>query len=95
MGVIHLTGRLICASHAQARAVMMGLPEHIRLTRAEAGCLSFDVTPTDDPLVWQVEERFADRAAFEAHQARTGASDWAVQTAGIPRDYTITEDDAA
>jgi len=95
MGVIHLTGRLICASHAQARAVMMGLPEHIRLTRAEAGCLSFDVTPTDDPLVWQVEERFVDRAAFDAHQTRTAGSDWAAVTAGIPRDYSITEEGVA
>ena len=70
---------------------MMALPEHIRLTRAEAGCLSFDVTPTADPLIWHVEERFTDRAAFDAHQARTSESDWATQTAGIAREYTVTE----
>ena len=95
MGVIHLSGRLICASHAQARAVMMALPDHIRLSRAEPGCLAFDVTPTSDPLIWQVDERFADRGAFDAHQARTAQSDWAAQTAGIARDYTVTEDGAA
>ena len=89
--MIHLSGRLICASHAQARAVMMGLPEHIRLTRAEAGCVSFDVTPTDDPLIWQVEERFTDRAAFDAHQTRMAGTDWAVQTAGVARDYRVSE----
>jgi quinol monooxygenase YgiN len=89
--MIHLTGRLICASHAQARAVVMGLPDHLRLTRAEAGCLFFDVTPTDDPLIWLVEERFADHAAFAAHQARAADSDWGAQTAGITRDYAVTE----
>ncbi len=93
--MIRLSGQLICTTHAQARAVLMGLPAHIRLTRAEPGCLSFDVTATDDPLIWQVDEAFTDRAAFDAHQTRTGASDWAVQTADIPRDYVITEDGAA
>lgn len=74
---------------------MMGLPEHIRLTRAEPGCLSFDVTRTDDPMIWQVDEAFTDREAFDAHQTRTGASDWAAQTADIARDYAITEEGAA
>ncbi|MDP5333370.1 MAG: antibiotic biosynthesis monooxygenase [Paracoccaceae bacterium] len=89
--MIRLSGRLICTTHAQARAVMMALPAHIRLTRAEPGCLSFDVVPTGDPLIWQVDEAFADRAAFDAHQARAAATDWATQTAGITRDYVITE----
>ena len=89
--MIYLSVRLICDSHAQARAVMMALPDHIRLSRAEAGCVSFDVTPTDDPLVWQVDESFADRAAFDAHQARLAGTDWAVQTAGITRDYRVHE----
>ncbi|KFE35388.1 hypothetical protein DW2_08162 [Thioclava atlantica] len=37
-------------------------------------------------------ERFATRADFEAHQARVKASDWGRATAGIARDYQITED---
>jgi quinol monooxygenase YgiN len=90
--MIHLSGRLICQTHAQARRVAMALPDHIRLTRAETGCVSFDVTPTQDPLIWDVCEIFTDRAAFDAHQARSAASDWAAQTAGIRRAYTITED---
>jgi quinol monooxygenase YgiN len=72
---------------------MMALPDHIRLTRDEPGCLSFEVTPSADPLIWQVEERFADRAAFDAHQARVVQSDWGAQTKGITRDYTVTEDE--
>jgi len=95
MGMIRLSGKLICQTHAEARAVAMALPAHIRLTRAETGCLSFDVTPTSDPFIWDVSETFVDRAAFDAHQTRTAASDWAAQTAGITRDYTITDGDAA
>ena len=66
------------------------LPDHVRLSRAEAGCLSFDVSQTG-LLDWQVDEAFADRAAFDAHQARSHASDWFRATALITRSYKITE----
>lgn len=74
---------------------MMGLPAHVHLTRAEPGCLSFDVVPTGDPLIWQVDEAFADRAAFDAHQVRAADTDWAALTKDIARDYVITEDGTA
>lgn len=93
MGMIHLSGRLVCPDLAASETLARALPEHIRLTRDEPGCLSFDVTPTDDPLVWQVAERFIGRSAFEAHQARTMASGFAAATAAIARHYTITEGD--
>lgn len=86
---VTLTGRLICTTAAEAARLRAHLPEHIRLTRAERGCLRFDVVGTDDPLVWQVDETFADRAAFDAHQARTKQSRWAQETAGIRRDFQI------
>lgn len=89
MGAVCLTGRLICRTEAEAAMVRDHLPEHIRLTRAEPGCLSFEVTASEDPLIWLVAERFTDQAAFDAHQARAGASLWAKATAGIPRDYRI------
>lgn len=89
MGVT-LNGYLRCADEAEATRVRAALDEHIRLTRAEPGCVSFEVTPTDDPFVWQVAEEFTDPAAFDAHQARAGTSDWAVETKGIARDYKIT-----
>ena len=66
------------------------LDTHIALTRAEPGCVSFHVTQTADPLVWQVSEVFEYPAAVEAQQARASASDWATQTDGIARDYTVT-----
>ncbi|APX11609.1 putative quinol monooxygenase [Tateyamaria omphalii] len=88
MGVT-LNGFLRCASESEADRVRAALPEHVRLTRAEPGCVRFDVVPTDDPLVWTVSEAFTDPAAFKAHQARAAKSDWARDTAGIARDYTI------
>ncbi len=88
--MITLTGRLICANAVEAEIVATHLPEHTRLTRAEPGCLSFMVLRTADPLVWQVDEAFADRPAFEAHQARTRASAWHKATAHLKRDYRTT-----
>ncbi|WP_373456770.1 putative quinol monooxygenase [Brevibacterium sp. 50QC2O2] len=44
-------------------------PRHIELTRAEAGCLLFEVVQTGDPLIWSVAERLADESGFDAHQA--------------------------
>ena len=85
--MITLSGRLISGNAVEADLVASLLPEHIRLTRAEPGCLSFSVTRTSDPLVWQVEERFTDRAAFDAHQARNRASAWYKATAHLRRDY--------
>ncbi|MCB1398269.1 MAG: antibiotic biosynthesis monooxygenase [Rhodobacter sp.] len=89
--MIHLTGKLICADEAQAGIVRTYLPEHIRLTRAEPGCERFEVTQAG-PLVWDVAERFTDRVAFEAHQARSRDSAWGRASAGIARDFTIRED---
>lgn len=88
---IRLTGHIDVAPERRA-AVATALPEHIRLTKGEPGCLSFEVTP--DPAVegrWRVAELFVDRAAFDAHQARTAASDWAAVSAGLKRSYTREE----
>jgi quinol monooxygenase YgiN len=88
--MITLTGQLICANATEAGIVREHLPEHVRLTRAEPGCLSFNVLPTADPLVWQVDESFTDLAAFEAHQTRTKASVWHKATAQVKRDFRIS-----
>ncbi|MCL2544195.1 MAG: antibiotic biosynthesis monooxygenase [Nocardioidaceae bacterium] len=89
MGEVVLSGRLVCRSGAEAELVTAYLPRHVELTRAEDGCLSFEVTATGDPLIWLVRERFTDAAAFRAHQARVNASEWGRATAGIERDYTV------
>lgn len=85
-----LTGRLICANLDEARTVAEYLPEHVELTRAEPGCITFEVKQTDDPLVWSVTEEFANSDAFEAHQRRVQASEWGRATSGIRREYTIS-----
>ncbi len=90
MGVIRLTGTLTCAP-AEAETVRAALPEHIRLSRAEPGCLAFDVTETA-PCEFTVAERFVDRAAFDAHQARTRASDWWRVTSHMPRSFEVVEE---
>lgn len=90
MTVIELKGRLICESDEEVETVSRYLPRHIELTRAEVGCLHFEVVQTEDPLVWFVAERFADQSAFDAHQKRVKASDWGRATARIERDYVIS-----
>jgi len=88
---ITLTGRLICATEEQAALVREYLPEHIRLTAAEPGCIEFDVSHAG-AMTWDVYERFADRPAFEAHQTRTRASEWGRRTQGIAREFELRED---
>lgn len=92
-GEVTLRGWLICADDEQVGIVEQHLARHIALTRAEPGCLAFSVAPTGDPRVWQVAERFADRAAFDAHQKRVADSEWGRATSAIERDYTIATAD--
>lgn len=88
--MISLSGRLVCAGGDEAAIVRRNLDRHIALTRAEPGCLHFEVEPTIDPLMWTVQQRFVDQSAFDAHQRRVKASDWGRATAGIKRDYVIS-----
>ena len=87
--MIRLRGQLICMNVEDRDTVLAHVQDHIALTRAEPGCLSFEVTQSGDPMIWRVAERFADRAAFDAHQTRTRASDWWAATAAIRRDFRI------
>lgn len=90
MGVIRLTGTLTCTPEEVA-TVRAALPEHIRLSRAEPGCIAFDVTEST-PGVFTVAERFTDRTAFDAHQTRTRASAWWQATSHMPRSFTLAEE---
>ncbi len=86
---VYLSGQLVCRNTDDVAIVVQHLDRHVTLTRAEAGCVSFNVTPTNDPLVWQVDEHFSDPDAFRLHQDRVAASTWGLATAGIERRYTI------
>lgn len=89
MNPVRLTGRLICASDVQAELVGRHLPLHVELTRAEPGCITFDVATTDDPLVWAVDELFRDDIAFAEHQDRVASSEWGRVTSEIERRYAV------
>ena len=95
MSGVSLTGQLVCKDCEEARLVVENLPEHIMLTRAERGCLSFEVTQTTDPLVWRVEERFENEEVFRTHQARVASSEWGRITSRIERRYVIEGRDTA
>lgn len=90
MGEVELTGQLVCQIQEESDLVARFLPAHVELTRAEAGCLLFEITQKDDPLVWQVGERFSNEIAFKEHQKRVAASEWGQKMAGIARDYKVT-----
>lgn len=86
---VTLSGYILVPA-ARLEAIRMALPEHIRRTREEAGCLSFDVVEDPHhPGTFTVAEEFVDANAFRAHQARVRSSDWGEISAGIPRDYVI------
>lgn len=80
------SGHITCADPGQLMALLMHVEAHVAASRAEPGCLHFEIAQTDDPLVWRVEELFRDAAALAAHRQRTAASPWAAATAGIARD---------
>lgn len=90
MTQVDVHGQLVCADEAQAASLAAHLAHHAELTRAEPGCVQFQVVATDDPLVWQVDEVYAGPDAFRAHQARLAGGEWAAATVGIERRYTIT-----
>ncbi len=71
--------------------VRQALPEHIALTRAEEGCLSFDVVEDcEQPGRFYVSEEFENQAAFDVHQERTTRSSWFEIKQGISREYCIS-----
>jgi len=87
---VYLGGHIIVPERARA-AVAEALPEHIRLTRQEAGCLRFDVErDPQDETKFHVVEIFKSPAAFAKHQARAGMSAWAAASEGCPRDYVVS-----
>ena len=88
--MITLTGTLTCPTPDDLKIVETYLPDHIKLSRAEPGCITFDVVQTANPLVWQLDESYAHKAAFEAHQTRNRASVWWQVSQNLVRNFQIT-----
>lgn len=90
MGNIVLQGFIIVPP-SELTMVKAELATHIGLTRAELGCLIFEVTQDPlNPCRFDVYEEFADQAAFQAHQARVKSSRWGKITVNVERHYTVT-----
>lgn len=86
-GKVLLTGTITCAANEVENVVAL-LHEHIRLSRAEPGCLQFDLWQDEvRPTEFHVTEVFRSEAAFAAHQERTHNSDWFRVTGHMARDY--------
>lgn len=84
--LVAVSGHLTCPDPAQMLLMLDLSPQHVALSRAEPGNLRFDLTQTEDPLRWRLDELFADDAAFAAHGARMAGSRWALESTGIARD---------
>jgi len=89
MGVI-LSG-YVDVPNGDLATVEAQLPTHIALSRAEDGCVSFNVRiDPQNPNRYLVDEEFTTQSAFDAHQARVKASEWGQATAHLHRKYTIS-----
>lgn len=84
-GEVTLTGKLVCRDMSEMLTVLDHAQSHIDASRAEAGCLLFELRQTDNPLVFEFAEHFASEEAYLAHQQRTRASAWGAATWGIER----------
>jgi quinol monooxygenase YgiN len=92
MGKLTLLGYIL-APAAELPAVRAGLADHIAATRAEPGCISFEMSEDpNQPGRFNLEEVFADRDALDEHRARMQASPWAEASKNIERHYEITEE---
>lgn len=89
IGGVRLSGRMICATKDEADAVRRHLDAHIERTRAEDGCLLFEITPLGGGRAWSVEELWTDASTFREHQRRAAHSEWGRATAGIERRYRV------
>lgn len=86
---VYLAGHIDVPAEA-LEAVKAALPQHIKLSRAEAGCLRFDaVQDKENPHRFHIFESFTSQAAFAAHQARTAQSEWGEVSKACLRDYAL------
>ncbi|WCN08137.1 putative quinol monooxygenase [Marinomonas mediterranea] len=88
---IVLSGYIVIPE-AELALVEDALVEHIALTKAEEGCLVFNVSKDPvNPCRYDVYEEFSSQAAFDFHQARVKSSPWGQATINVERHYLIKE----
>ncbi len=89
MAKVFLDGLLVAQTAAERAVIDLYLEDHVLLTRAEPGCLKFEVT--QDPKkrnVFIVSEEFESEEDFDFHQERTNASEWGKVSEKIGRKFT-------
>lgn len=71
-------------------SINLELVTHIELTRAEEGCLVFQVEQDkENNNRFNVYEEFVSKEAFEKHQERVKKSRWGSVTKNVQRNYNI------
>ncbi len=89
MAKVFLDGLLVATTAADRAVIDLYLEEHIALTRAEPGCLKFEVTQDPKkPNVFIVSEEFASEEDFEFHQTRAKTSEWGKVSEKLERKFT-------
>ena len=69
--------------------VLAELPNHIKLTRQEEGCVVFKVEQDkNDSYRFNVYEEFVNKESFEAHQERVKESQWGWVAKNVQRNYS-------
>ncbi|MEE9426579.1 MAG: antibiotic biosynthesis monooxygenase family protein [Paracoccaceae bacterium] len=87
-----INGTITCAPE-ELDMFLEAVTEHISLTRAEPGNISFDIKQSiPGSCKFLVSEQFNDQVAFEVHTVRTRASPWWNKTKHIPRMLTYSGD---
>ena len=93
MGKVTITGYLQVPEQ-ELDEVAAALPTHRDLSRAEPGCLVFEVSQDEaDRCRFNLYEQYTSRDAFEFHKNRAASSDWAAISANVERVLEITEAD--
>ena len=88
--MIILSGH-ISVPESELAKIREALPKHIAATRAEAGCVVFNVQENETEIGrFEVYEEFTDKKAFQCHQERVRQSDWGAVTKNVIRHYTVT-----
>ena len=90
MGKVIVEGYIV-ASESDLINLKEHLDEHIKLTRAENGCIVFNVEQRNGKeLIFDVYEEFSDKEAYYFHQERLKASPWYKATRKVERHYDVS-----
>ena len=75
---------------ADLKSVNLAMPTHIRLSRQEPDCMSFQIWQDENrPTRFHLIESFASETAFKRHQARMKNSEWAKVSKNASRHYDV------